>query len=152
MLGRTVSDPFGAEEGGTQAGLDFLPIETELERNKVTVQSKGRSFIGSVVAGYEIHMGRTDHLKSIDPFLIKEDGQADGAVSGHVVGTYFHGLFENPAFTAKFLTSVAESRRSEWRPGVVRYAKDEDYNRLASTAREHLDMERIYEVICNGGL
>jgi adenosylcobyric acid synthase len=147
MLGRIVSDPFGAEEGGTQAGLDFLPVETELELNKVTVQSKGRSFLGPDVSGYEIHMGRTSHLKSTVPFLTKEDGSDDGAVSGHVAGTYFHGLFENAEFTAKFLTIAAESRRLDWRPGAIRYSKDDEYDRLAAIAREHLDVERICSLI-----
>jgi len=147
MLGRIVSDPFGAEEGGRQAGLDFLPVETELELNKVTVQSKGRSFLGSDVSGYEIHMGRTAHLKSVEPFLTKEDGSNDGAVSGHVAGTYFHGLFENAEFTGKFLTIVAESRRLDWRPGGIRYSKDDEYERLAAVAREHLDLERICRLI-----
>ena len=80
MLGRKVSDPFGAEEGGVEDGLDFLPVETRMETNKVTVQSTGRSFLGPIVAGYEIHMGRTYHLRSIDPFLTRENGQTDGAV------------------------------------------------------------------------
>ena len=63
------------------------------------MQSKGRSFLGPIVAGYEIHMGQTDRLRSIDPFLTKEDGRTDGAICGHVAGTYFHGLFENAEFT-----------------------------------------------------
>src|SRR2546426_8244867 len=93
------------------------------------------------------HMGRTDHLRSIDPFLTRENGQTDGAVCGHVAGTYFHGLFENADFTAKFLTVIAESRQLDWRPSVIRYSRDDEYNRLAATVREHLDMERVYEVM-----
>ena len=150
MLGQKVSDPNAAEEGGVQAGLDFLPVETELDVNKVTVQSRGRTFLGPAVTGYEIHMGITDHLKSINPFLMKEDGQRDGAVSGRLAGTYFHGLFENADFTQKFLTVVAESRRIEWRPGPVRYSKEGEYDRLAAVAREHLDIERILRMISRG--
>jgi len=150
MLGQKVSDPNGAEEGGVQAGLDFLPVETELDINKVTVQSRGRTFLGPVVAGYEIHMGITDHPKSINPFLVKEDGQKDGAVLGRLAGTYFHGLFENENFTEKFLTVVAESRRIDWRPGPVRYSKEAEYDRLAAVAREHLDIERILGMMSRG--
>jgi len=150
MLGQKVSDPNGAEEGGVQAGLDFLPVDTELDINKVTVQSRGRTFLGPAVAGYEIHMGITDHLKSINPFLVKEDGQKDGAVLGRLAGTYFHGLFENDNFTEKFLTVVAESRRIEWRPGPVRYSKEAEYDRLAAVAREHLDIERILGMMSRG--
>jgi adenosylcobyric acid synthase len=143
MLGKTISDPFGVEEGGAEAGLDLLPVETELDINKVTVQSKGRSVLGPVVVGYEIHMGRTNYVQAVDPFLLKDDGERDGAVAGRVAGTYFHGLFENSAFTEAFLTVVAESRRLDWRPGPVRYSKEAEYDRLAAVAREHLDLERI---------
>jgi adenosylcobyric acid synthase len=147
MLGRGVSDPHGAEEGGVETGLDLLPVETELERNKVTVQSKGRSWLGPDVAGYEIHMGRTNYLSNVAPFVIKEDGTKDGVVGGRVAGTYFHGLFDNADFTVKFLTGVAESRKLDWRPVVSRRSKDREYDRLAAVVREHLDMKRIYEVI-----
>jgi len=125
-------------------------VETELDIKKVTVQSRGRTFLGPAVAGYEIHMGITDHLKSINPFLVKEDGQKDGAVLGRLAGTYFHGLFENENFTEKFLTVVAESRRIEWRPGPVRYSKEAEYDRLAAVAREHLDIERILGMMSRG--
>src|SRR5215510_5379736 len=151
MLGQKISDPNGAEEGGVQAGLDFLPVRTELDIKKVTVRSRGRSFLGPAVAGYEIHMGKTDHVKSTNPFLIKDAGEEEGAVVGHVAGTYFHGLFENADFTEKFLALVAESRQLEWRPGPVHHSKEGEYNRLAAVAREHLDMEKILETLSPDG-
>ncbi len=147
MLGRRVCDPLGVEEGGAEAGVDLLPIETQLEANKVTVQSRGRSYLGPDVAGYEIHMGRTDQIRALDPFVIKDDGTMDGAVSGRVAGTYFHGLFENPEFTMKFLTIVAEGRQMEWRPDGATSSKEDEYDRLADVAREHLDLEGIYGLI-----
>jgi len=147
MLGRQVSDPFNAEDGGTADGLRLLPVDTELELTKVTVRSKGTSFLGPVVAGYEIHMGRTVQLEPVDAFLTKEDGCADGAVLGHIAGTYFHGLFDNPDFTAKFLTMVAEDRKLEWRPSAFHHSKDDEYGRLAAVVREHLDVKRIYELV-----
>ena len=154
MLGTTIADPFAVEEGGAEPGLDLLPVETELDINKVTVQSRGRSFLGGEVAGYEIHMGRTNPVKAVDPFLIKEDGERDGAIVRHVAGTYFHGLFENASFTERFLTVVAESRGLDWRPGTVRYSKEAEYDRLAGVVSEHLDLERILTFLpnCRGGL
>lgn len=149
MLGRRVSDPHGTEEGGVEAGLNLLPVETELERNKVTVQSKGCSFLGPNVAGYEIHMGRTDYLEDIVPFIVKDDGTKDGAVVGRVGGTYFHGLFDSADFTVAFLTTVAESGKLDWRPVASRRSKDEEYDRLAAVVREHLNMNRIYELIAD---
>jgi len=147
MLGRNISDPFGVEEGGCLEGLQLLPAETELGREKLTVQSQGRSFLGTRVSGYEIHMGRTEPLEPVDHFIQKEDGASDGIVCGRIAGTYFHGLFDNPEFTREFLSIVAESRRLNWRPAKFRYSKDQEYDRLAATAKTHLDIERIYELL-----
>jgi adenosylcobyric acid synthase len=149
MLGRRVADPHGTEEGGAGAGLDLLPVETELERHKVTVQSKGLSFLGPSIAGYEIHMGRTDYRNEAVPFIIRDDGTKDGAVVDRVAGTYFHGLFDSPDFTGAFLTTVAESRKLAWRPVVSRRSKDQEYDRLAAVVREHLDIERIFKLIAS---
>jgi adenosylcobyric acid synthase len=143
MLGRRVSDPHGTEEGGVESGLDLLPVETELERNKVTVQSKGRSFLGPDVSGYEIHMGRTEYLKHVAAFITKEDGTKDGALLGRVAGTYFHGLFDSADFTVEFLSAVAESRKLDWRPVASRRSKDQEYDRLAAVVSEHLDITGI---------
>jgi len=147
MLGHKISDPFGVEEGGSLEGLQLLPVETELGREKVTVQSEGRSFLGMSLKGYEIHMGRTALLRPLDPFIQKSDGTSDGARYGRVAGTYFHGLFENTAFTTAVLSLVARDRQLSWRPEQIRYSKDAEYDRLAATVREHIDMGRIYELI-----
>jgi adenosylcobyric acid synthase len=149
MLGRDVIDPHGVEEGGAVEGLDLLPVETELETRKITVQSEGRSFIGPAVRGYEIHAGRTKQIKPATAFLTKHDGTTDGAVAGRVAGTYFHGVFENADFTRAFLANVAESRRLEWRPRQTHYSKDKEYDRLAEAARLHLAIPRIRELIEN---
>jgi adenosylcobyric acid synthase len=92
-------------------------------------------------------MGRTTHVKEARPFLTKTDGTRDGAVVGRIVGTYFHGLFENTDFTTTFLTQVAESRQLDWRPQPLRLGKDEEYNRLAAAARQYLDIPKIRELL-----
>ena len=56
MLGRCVTDPCQVEEGGAEPGLDLLPVETEIETEKITAQSHGQSFLGPAIRGYEIHM------------------------------------------------------------------------------------------------
>jgi adenosylcobyric acid synthase len=147
MLGRSVSDPCGVEEGGAEQGLDFLPVETEIETEKITIQSHGHSFLGPAIRGYEIHMGRTTRIKDARPFLTKTDGITDGAVAERIVGTYFHGLFENTDFTTVFLTQVAESRRLDWRPQPLRCGKDDEYNRLAAAARQYLNIPKIRELL-----
>jgi len=147
MLGEEISDPSGVEDGGTLEGLRLLPVKTELGRDKVTVQSEGRSFLGMSVTGYEIHMGRTELLTFLDPFIKKSDGTSDGVLSGRVAGTYFHGVFDNPDFTTGFLSLVAKDRQLSWRPGKSSHSKQAEYDRLAATVREHLDIRRIHELI-----
>jgi adenosylcobyric acid synthase len=147
MLGRTVSDPFGVEEGGCREALQLLPAETELGREKVTVQSQGHSFLGASVTGYEIHMGTTECFQSHEAFIRKDDGTSDGIVCGRVAGTYFHGLFDNPEFTTQFLSLVAKSRRLQWHPARFTHSKEAEYDRLAKIVREHFDIEGIWELI-----
>jgi adenosylcobyric acid synthase len=147
MLGRTISDPFGVESGGTMDGLNLLPVETEMAKDKVTVQSRGRSFLGPNVEGYEIHMGRTTYLGNIEPFITKDDGATDGAMIGRIAGTYFHGLFDNPEFTEQLLSVVTRDRKLIWRPERTDFNKDDEYDRLAAVACKCLDIKRVYEVL-----
>ena len=147
MLGRNIADPFGVEDGGSMAGLGLLAVETELHTEKATSRSSGRSFLCTPVNGYEIHMGRTQIQESAIPFIIKDDGSADGLVTGRVGGTYFHGLFDNPEFTTEFLTLVAKQKGLDWRPQAMRNRKKTEYDRLADVVRKHLDIPRIRELI-----
>jgi adenosylcobyric acid synthase len=147
MLGRKITDPFNVEEGGTVDGLDLLPAETRLCPEKVTVQSKGRCFLGMPVTGYEIHVGQTEVLEALEPFIKKDDGSCDGIVSDRIAGTYFHGVFDNPAFTRELLSRVGVSRGLDWRPAEMNYSKDGEYDRLAAKVREHIDVRRIYELL-----
>jgi adenosylcobyric acid synthase len=147
MLGESVSDPFAVEMGGNAKGLGLLPTQTEMATEKVTMQSSGRSFLGVTVKGYEIHMGRTGHTGAIEPFITRRDGTSDGAVAGRVAGTYFHGLFDNPEFTRRFLSIIARDRKLLWQPEFRDFDKEHEYDRLAAAAREHLDISRIYEML-----
>jgi adenosylcobyric acid synthase len=147
MLGSKVSDPFNVEEGGQVDGLALLPAETELGREKTTIQSSGQSFLGMRVVGYEIHMGRTEALEEVAEFIRKADGGRDGMVAGHVAGTYFHGVFDNPQFTLEFLSMIATGRDLDWRPQSFDHSRDAEYDRLAAVVRKHLDIHRIYEWI-----
>ncbi len=68
MLGTKISDPECIEEGGAIRGMELLPMETVLEREKVRTQVEGRfleqggifrCLSGMELKGYEIHMGRS---------------------------------------------------------------------------------------------
>jgi adenosylcobyric acid synthase len=147
MLGRRISDPFGVEGGGEMDGLNLLPVETEMAKDKTTVQSRGRSFLGPIVEGYEIHMGVTKCRIGVEPFITKENEVCDGALAGRIAGTYFHGLFDSPEFNREFLSVIARDRQLAWRAPSHDVNKDEGYDRLAAVARKHLDISSIFETL-----
>ncbi|MES3517280.1 MAG: cobyric acid synthase [Natronomonas sp.] len=90
-------------------GVGLLPVETRFSREK-TVRPVERRIdcafldVSGPVRGYEIHMGQTRRLESVDrPF------PDDGAVVGSVLGTYLHDLFGNRIVREAFLDTVAEA-------------------------------------------
>lgn len=68
MLGETLSDPEGMEEGGTMRGLGLLPLVTRFTGEKTRTRVNGRllhlpgaleKLSGMELEGYEMHMGNT---------------------------------------------------------------------------------------------
>jgi len=157
MLGQMLFDHDGVEvEPGTQAaGLGLLPIETSFVGDKHTVQVQAtlqcdvnpfHSLKGSLVQGYEIHMGRSRPTVDVSPLCRvgqAPDSHFDGAVNenGRVWGTYLHGLFENDAFRHTWLRSLG------WRGAGQTFNREQAYNRLADHVRAHLDMVALQQII-----
>lgn len=109
---------------------------------------------GIMVEGYEIHMGESMPAAPGRPFSVLADGREDGCVSGKVLGTYLHGIFENTMFTQKLLELLcrdkglsAEILCAPEYAGSYQAFKESQYDMLADAVRRHLDMERIYEII-----
>jgi adenosylcobyric acid synthase len=107
MLGREVVDEGIESVCGVSAGLGLLPVVTRFSRYEKTTEQVVRtacktgpilSAMGTV-SGYEIHMGETERGGANEAFL------GEGAVSddGLVIGTYLHGLFENPSAATALL-------------------------------------------------
>ena len=101
MLGRTIHDPLGLEgRGGSTPGLGFLDAETTLESEKQLRNVSGHLVLDGqpAMTGYEIHLGVTRGDGLSRPAVQLADGRSDGAISadGQVLGTYCHGLFDQP--------------------------------------------------------
>ena len=90
MLGRSLHDPLGIENGGSMRGMGLLAAETVFTGQKVRTRVTGTfaevggvlgSLRGASFEGYEIHMGETRRL----------DGSAEAAAgtafAGNVPGT-----------------------------------------------------------------
>src|SRR5205085_100331 len=96
MLGRSVSDPDGAEgPPGEVAGLGLLDVDTVLAAPKRLEPAHGETHDGAPFVGYEMHMGLSKGPDCARPFAKLADGAPDGAISadGRIAGTYIHGLF-----------------------------------------------------------
>ncbi|MGH3884795.1 MAG: cobyric acid synthase, partial [Pseudonocardiaceae bacterium] len=106
--------------------------------------------LGEPVTGYEIHHGRVVHRG--DPPLVT--GVDDGSDRGHVLGTHWHGLFENDAFRRALLHRVA---RLAGRPGF-RPAPDTSFTAvrtaqldlLGDLVSAHLDTTALADLIEHG--
>ena len=109
MLGRTLHDPEGIEgPAGRAEGLGHLDVETVLTADKSLTRVEAVHIAtGEAMAGYEMHIGRTDGPDCASAFATIE-GEPEGAISpnGQVQGTYLHGLFASDPFRAAYLAAL----------------------------------------------
>ena len=158
MLGNRISDSDGVEEGGTLRGMELLPIETAMKPEKVRTQRKMvlqevqgelSDLNGKEVAGYEIHMGDT---------VISEQGTTTQKISDNriivsnkkVYGTYLHGIFDAEGIASVIVKRLAEKKGLVCDTSkLLSYAqfKETQYDKLADTLREYLDMDFIYGIL-----
>lgn len=166
MLGQSIRDPGKVESGlGSVDGLALLEQHTlfgsqkRTTRTELRIRSEDfdgqnhcplRGTGGMTLKGYEIHMG--DTFGSAPPLGLTADGAADGAVAGGgaVVGTYLHGLFDNPAFTRKVLNNLRQTKGLAPLPVPnENYAdfREKEYDRLAATVEKHIDIWALERII-----
>lgn len=158
MLGRTLEDPEGMEQGGSMRGLELLAVDTVFASAKVRTRTSGRVLAlegvfaplsAQAFAGYEIHMGRTVPQAGPVPFAALSDGIMEGAVCQNVLGSYVHGLFDGGlgrALVGMLLRRKGLPDDAGPMPDGKQY-KDQQYDALASALRQSLDMERIYRIL-----
>ncbi|MED3759459.1 cobyric acid synthase [Peribacillus frigoritolerans] len=156
MLGTELFDPDAIEGDGENAeGLSLLPVETDFQAEKKTVQMEGVLSAGIMESqmnlnGFEIHLGRTTLKSQVRPFLLLKDGREDGAISNdnQVMGTYLHGIFHNRLFTRLLVNQIRRNKGlDEVKENVQSDSerREEAYNLLASHLEENIDMDTIYQ-------
>lgn len=164
MLGQSISDPVGVEEGGSVRGMGLLDTQTVFEAEKARTRVEGRilcpqgtfeSLTGTQIIGYEIHMGRTTLGEGVVPLTEIEDRitgerRQEGASGTDVYGSYVHGIFDNEQVAAGVVRALAKRRGITEEMGtVVDFAafKETQYDLLADGLREHMDMDAIYRIL-----
>lgn len=165
MLGQEVSDPMGAEGGGTMRGLGLLPMRTVFEPEKRQVRSRGRmaalggplaALSGVPVEGYEIHMGTTtlEGGSAVCSLASQDGGQGeDGCWSGNVYGSYLHGIFDTKECAETLVRALLEAKgldASAVRAVDMKAYKESQYDKLAQAMRDSMDMELVYRIIEEG--
>ncbi|MDR1677396.1 MAG: cobyric acid synthase [Deltaproteobacteria bacterium] len=148
MLGKIIRDPSGLESApGDSPGLGFLDLETVLEPEKQLLNAKATlTFDGKEVTGYEIHAGLTSGPDLARPFLIKANGQHDGAVSldNQVAGTYLHGLFESSEGAQTILSWAGLKEAKSLDYHLIR---EREIERLADLVEKYLDTNLILSLL-----
>ncbi len=135
-----LGESFDTPDGATTQGLGLLDVRTTLGEhvdNRVVTRPSPRLGLSALV-GYEWHRGRTSLGREAEPLAEVEvgvcnggDPPTDGAVQGHVMGTYLHGplLPRNPELADLLIG---------WALGV-------ELEPLASEFAERARQERIAE-------
>ena len=169
MLGKVLKDPYHVENDLEEVeGIGLLDVETTFETEKTTTQVKAildenlhgylESLSGKEVSGYEIHMGITKRNENSNNFVtVKQKLEQKvnyqvGSVNKecNVFGTYLHGIFDDIDFTRTILNNIRKMKNLEPIESNVKSFKEfknQQYDKLADYLREHLDMEKIYEIM-----
>lgn len=174
MLGRRITDPHHVEEGGELFGFGYLNAETELKKEKWTMQVEANPTNWlvsdhSTVRGYQIHMGSTTLVNEHPCFRIRRragrggathqlvatsEEECDGAIrkDGLVWGTYIHGVFDQPSFRRMWLNRVRVRKRlpprDELASRVVTTRLHGELDRWADHLNIHLDVSNLIRSLC----
>ena len=154
MIGTRVLDPEGVETGGSIKGMGLLPIVTELQSEKIRRQVTGSlpkvegifaALSDKEYSGYEIHMGTTKPIggETQNMTLMSQKNK-------NVYGTYIHGLFDKGSIATALIQALADKKGVDTKGKQIEdYTafKEKQYNRLADTLSECLNMEEIYGML-----
>ena len=102
--------------------------------------------------GYEIHMGKTDLVENgkITRKDINSEKAEISVGKKNVYGTYIHGVFDKGSIAAVIVQTLAEKKGMQIKNGMVEdydSFKEKQYDKLADTLREYLNMEEIYGML-----
>ncbi len=145
MLGNLIDDPEGIEgPSGSSNGLGYLNLTTRMTNDKTLTRVQGTlNLCGkqATVKGYEIHAGVSEIQG--ESIITLENGQLDGLVSdcGQILGTYLHGVFDDPAAFSLFCHWMGADNIAK----VDHHANQERaINRIADAIEEHLNLELLW--------
>lgn len=146
MLGQRIDDPDQVESGTASiTGIGILPVTTVLQNHKTTLQRQFRfRHYADICEGYEIHMGETSPVGIASPLNQLVEGTDGYFLNDRCWGTYLHGILDNAIVVDSLLAPYTNT------PGQIpdhRQYKEEQYDKLATLLRTHLDIDYIYKTL-----
>lgn len=162
MLGEQISDPDGAEGGGTVRGMGLLPIDTQFSSEKTCTRTEGTFHItegcfsclnGLKTEGYEIHMGITDTFRPILKLEGEGFSRMDGCIHNNTAGCYLHGVFDSSEIVNRLAAMLLERKgldTSVLQSFDLAAYRESQYDRLAEVVRQSLDMEAVTRIVEEG--
>ena len=154
MMGMQVLDP-DREEGEVELmpGLGLLPVVTRITGEKVTrrVTFCREGDEATPLEGYEIHMGVTlpQDGATLQPLNRMQGGEPEGCrVDDRCMGTYIHGILDNPSFVDFLLRPHADRWTGEKAAAFDYHRfKEEQYDLLADHVRRHVNLPLVYQIL-----
>ena len=147
MMGIEVCDPQHLEGDVERLpGLGLLPTTTTITTEKTTRQVT----FNDGWKGYEIHQGETRPFGEAEerPFAVLDDGTKDGYVASEkCMGTYLHGVLDNPSFVEQLLRPYADKLQRKDVPFDYQAFKERQYDLLADHVRQYVDIPRLYQIL-----
>jgi adenosylcobyric acid synthase len=144
LLGKEIVDPDGFDGApGRVEGLGLLAVTTTMNADKATTAVTGTHCAsGSMVSGYEIHLGRVEGDDCARPVLTIA-GKPEGASSadGRVQGTHVHGLFTSDVFRRAWLKNFDKVSALAYEQKV-----ESAIDTLADHLEAHLDVEGLLAI------
>ena len=134
MMGMEVCDPQHLEGDMERLpGLGLLPVTTTITPEKTTRQVTFQ-FEGHDCQGYEIHQGVT----SAQTPIVEAD---------RCIGTYIHGILDNAPVIDYLLAPFVEKIKQRSQSFDYHTFKEQQYDLLADHVRQHLDMDKLYQIL-----
>ncbi|MBN4074621.1 MAG: cobyric acid synthase CobQ [Alkaliphilus sp.] len=153
MLGKEIFDELHIEGKTTYTkGFNKIPMKTEMEAKKVTVQVRGNLInnTNTKIHGYEIHMGKSTFYEEVDSLFVMDNGKLEGYISEDekTYGTYIHGVFDSPSYRQFFLNSIRRKKGISEKESVdYETIREENLDKLADIVRENVDIDKIYKIM-----
>lgn len=159
MLGLKIKDCYNQEGGGIINGLGLLKFDTVFEKIKTRNQVKGKlnkidGFFKELsyadFKGYEIHMSNINNNRESKNICDKFNY---GFYNENVFGTYIHGFFDNIDVIKGLVKCICNNKNIDYTKFEFfdnNEYKQTQYNVLAETLRDNLNINNVYEIIKKG--